>query len=76
MRENTCCQLMLPKGNLRSDYLSEHLPPASFESRSDGPVLPAYASESGSGYGENHTCDISFTALAAPTSTKQFGERL
>jgi hypothetical protein len=55
MRGNTYGLLILHKANLRSVYLSEHLPLASSESRDDGPALPAYASESGSGYGENHT---------------------
>ncbi len=55
MSENTCCQLMLHKSNLWSENLSGYLPLASSESRNDGALLPAYASESGSGYGENHT---------------------
>jgi len=55
MREDTCCQLMLHKSNLWSEYLSGHVPLASSESRDGGPTLPAYASESRSGYGENHT---------------------
>jgi hypothetical protein len=48
-------QLMLHKSNLWSENLSGYLPLASSESRNDGALLPAYASESGSGYGENHS---------------------
>ena len=50
---------MLHKSNLWSEYLSEHTPLASSESRCDGSMLPVYASESGSGYGENHTEEAS-----------------
>ncbi len=49
---------MLHKSNLWSEYLSGHIPLASSESRCDGSMLPAYASESGSGYGESHTNDL------------------
>src|SRR6266571_6450861 len=45
---------MLHKSNLWSEYLSGHIPLASSESRCDVSMLPAYASESGSGYGESH----------------------
>ena len=58
MSENTCCQLMLHKSNLWSEYLSGNLSLASFESRRDGLVLPAYASERRSGYGENHRREV------------------